>query len=193
MTNILRQTLNGTLALGILVVPLCEATAFNMFDESSNCSATNCQSIRINGTVLADNIDPPSSLPWVAQVFATSGECVRLQVARQEQDLTMTVVSPDGQIWFDDDSGGNGRPLVKIQEAPVDGWYTVQLSPLFGDPLQADFTLRYGRYFGAGSRNCANPTSQLVASEAFATQSLAPPKFGNGASGPPFQAGSPGR
>ena len=70
--------------------------------------------------------------------------------------MGVTSTSPLFQL-ADDDSGGNLRPLIKIDPTPVTGYYVVALSHFAGFPEDITFTLRYGRY-ASGNPNCNNPT-----------------------------------
>jgi hypothetical protein len=132
------------------------ANATNLFDPSvSSTSVLDGSSIELDGTLHDTNGNPA---PWVAELYAGVGECVRFFVTTTAFDAKLVVVAPNGTVWRDDDSGGSLRPLVKIASAPVQGWYTVQVAHWAGLPQNANFTLLYGRYT-AGNVNCANPTS----------------------------------
>jgi hypothetical protein len=87
----------------------------------------------------------PSAMPWVAEVFASNGQCLRLAVTNQATDLEMVVVAPNGTVYRDDDSGGNLRPLVKIPNTPNNGWYTVRINHFGGNAVSSNFTLLYQR------------------------------------------------
>lgn len=108
----------------------------------------------INGSVETNsngNLDP-----FVVQIFSSGGECVRLAVDSQGADLEMTLVSPSGLIWQDDDSNGSLRPLIKaITDAR--GWYILILSNFAGAETNADFSMSYGR-FSSSSVQCSPPT-----------------------------------
>jgi hypothetical protein len=132
------------------------ASATNLFDPSvSSTSTLDGSSLELDGTLHDTNGNPA---PWVAELYAGAGECVRLFVTTTAFDAKLTVVAPNGAVYRDDDGGGSLRPLVKIGSAPVQGWYTVQVAHYAGVPQNANFTLLYGRYV-AGNVNCANPTS----------------------------------
>jgi hypothetical protein len=132
------------------------ANATNLFDPSvSSTSILDGSSLELDGTLHDTNGNPA---PWVAELYAGRGECVRFFVTTTAFDAKITVIAPNGTVYRDDDSGGSLRPLVKIASAPVQGWYTVQVAHYAGVPQNANFTLLYGRYT-AGNVNCANPTS----------------------------------
>ena len=95
------------------------------------------------------------------QLYAGVGECLRLFVSSTAFDSELTVISPNGSVYRDDDSGGSLRPLVQIANAPSQGWYTVQVAHFNGQPINANFTLLYGRYT-AGNANCAIPTQPRI-------------------------------
>jgi len=146
--------------LGIIVNTSAGAT--NLFDPTvSATTVLDGDSVRLDGTINDTN---GNSQPWTAELYAASGECLRLFVTSTAFDGKLTVTAPDGQVFRDDDSGGLLRPLVKIANTPVRGWYTVQVAEWTGAPTNANFTLLYGRYT-AGNPNCAGgtvPVSGLV-------------------------------
>jgi hypothetical protein len=134
-----------------------------IFDDTiSSCTGLNCSSLRLPGTVLTDG---PSAKPWVAQLHAPFGRCVRLQVISQETDLEMVVTAPDGSSVFWNDDGFIDpvpfAPVVKIASAPKEGWYTVRLSEFVGMPVDKNFVLLYGVY-AADNPNCADATTPLT-------------------------------
>ena len=135
------------------------ASATNLFDPSvSSTSTLDGSSIELDGTLHDTNGNPA---PWVVEVYAGVGECVRLFVTTTAFDAKLTVVAPNGAVYRDDDSGGSLRPLVRIANAPSTGWYTVQVAQFSGAPTNANFTLKYARYNG-GNPNCAVATTPLV-------------------------------
>lgn len=110
------------------------------------------------------------SEPWVVQAFANAGECVRFDVNSPAMifaganDLEITVTSPNGTVFRNDDRGGavlTANPLVKIAGAPNTGYYTVSISHFAGTGVSTDFTLVYGRFTPAGNFNCAGATPGL--------------------------------
>jgi hypothetical protein len=121
------------------------------------CATLNCGSLVLPGTVLSI---PPSASTWVGKLFAAANECVRLDVDRQNADLRMVVVAPNGTIYRNDDrTATDFRPLVQINPTPNNGWYTVQLAKFNGQAVSANFTLFYGRY-NAGNPNCGQAAVQ---------------------------------
>ncbi|MFO1071067.1 MAG: hypothetical protein U1E14_21335 [Geminicoccaceae bacterium] len=128
-----------------------------VFDDSvSACTGTNCSSVRIPGTV---GNPSPNSLsenaePFILQVFAAQGECLRLDVTAQDRDLYLVAVSPRGTLWKNESRAAtDSRPLLKIASAPERGWYTVHIGVQTAT-LYSNFILSYGRY-NAGNPNCA--------------------------------------
>ena len=107
--------------------------------------------------------------PWVAQVFTTGAECLRIAVTSQGQDLEATLISPSGTIWQDDDSGGLNRPLIKAV-TNVRGWYPLTLSHWSGASVNADFTMTVQRA-AATSSLCAPATTPRAAVAAVAAKS----------------------
>jgi hypothetical protein len=164
-------------ALGFLGAGQADAT--NLFNPTvSTTTVLDGASIELDGTL---NDTLANSQPWVAELFAGIGECVRFFVTTTAFDAKITVVTPHGVVYRDDDSGGSLRPLVEINGAPVSGWYTVQVSQFTGQPQNANFALKYGRY-NFGNPNCGAPTSPLsvpnpgeqVAKQASATAAALP-------------------
>ena len=58
---------------------------------------------RVNG--LVGDSSNQNRDPFVAQVFTTGTECLRISVISQDQDLKATLISPSGTVWQDDDGG----------------------------------------------------------------------------------------
>lgn len=138
--------------VGFLVNTSAHAT--NLFDPTvSATTVLDGDSVRLDGTLN----DVGNVRPWTAELYAAPGECLRLFVTSTAFDSKLTVTAPNGQVYRDDDSGGFLRPLVKIANPPVRGWYTVQVAEWTGAPTNANFTLLYGRYT-AGNPNCAGGT-----------------------------------
>ena len=131
----------------------------NMFDPTiSTGTALDNHAVTINGTLHDTN---GNTQPWTTQVYGRTGECMRLFVTSTNFDAKLVVIAPDGEVFRDDDSGGSLRPLVRIQSAPLFGWYTVQVAHFNGVPQTGiDFTLKYGRY-NNGNPNCAVGTAPL--------------------------------
>ena len=136
-----------------------QANATNLFNPVvSTTSVLDGASIELDGTL---NDTGANSQPWVAELFAGIGECVRFFVTSTAFDAKLTVITPNGTIFRDDDSGGSLRPLVEINGAPVSGWYTVQVAQFAGQPQNANFALLYGRY-NVNNPNCSTPTSPFL-------------------------------
>jgi hypothetical protein len=125
-------------------------------DTVSNCMGINCGAISLRG------VHQPNE-PFLIQVFAAEGECLRLDVVSQTQDTAMLLVTPSvnfGAVVDDRDfAGGDTRPLIVIDPVPTTGWYTVSVSFFDWGPTLAKFVLKYGRY-GTGNPNC--PVAQLA-------------------------------
>lgn len=132
----------------------------------SSCTGINCASNTIN-----TNVTTSSSLngiePFVMQVMSTTQFCTRLDVLSQNTDMEITVISPDGTVFRNDDRPGDLRPLVVIPAGQTTGWYTVQISRYNGvaptPGAHYDAALSYGRYSGSTNPNCANPTPATLA------------------------------
>ncbi|PON14073.1 hypothetical protein C2W62_30985 [Candidatus Entotheonella serta] len=109
---------------------------------------------RISGTYESNgnnNVDP-----FVIQTFSSGDECVRLEVIEQGADMEMTLISPTGTIWQNDDGGVGSQPLLKVI-TNVRGWYPLVVSQFAGSSLIANFNFLYGR-FPSSSSQCSNPT-----------------------------------
>lgn len=127
------------------------AAATDLYDPTVSTTTTlNGSTVALSGTLNDTNFNPE---PWTAQLFADINECVRLFVSTTEFDAKISVLSPDGTAWRDDNTGGQRRPLVRIPMTTVRGWYTVQVAHFSGLPTIANFTLKYGRY-NLGNPNC---------------------------------------
>ncbi len=97
------------------------------------------------------NIDP-----FVVQIFSSGNECVRLEVVFQSVDMEMTLISPVGTIWQNDDGGEGTQPLLQVI-TNVRGWYPLVISQFAGEAVGSDFDVLYGR-FPATSEQCISPT-----------------------------------
>lgn len=87
--------------------------------------------------------------PFVVQVYAGAGECLRLEVTRVSSgNLEMGVFSPDieERHYVDDNSGGFPFPRSIIDPTPVHGWYIVAVSEVIGAAVEIDFDISYGPY-----------------------------------------------
>jgi len=133
-SHIARKGLALTALMLGLVLPAQHSWAgAKIFDNSADSAPT-----RFNGTVetnVSNNRDP-----FVAQIFTSGAECVRIAVVSQGTDLEATLVSPTGRVWQDDDSGGSLRPLLK-SITDVRGWYPLVVSNFAGSSVNADFTI----------------------------------------------------
>ena len=168
----MKYTVPGGLTMLLAVCLLAgsgPAAATNMFDPRPvlNCTVDNpdypnCASSSISGTVLLSQSFP---LPWVAQIAAREGECLRIDVTEQGANLEAVLISPSGGFWRNSNgvAGGQG-PVLKINYIPQNGWFTLQLSHQDGLPVNADFALAFGRYL-TNSDNCL-PATQPVLEDA---------------------------
>ena len=102
------------------------------------------------------------SSPWVRKYFATAGQCLSIDVFQVVPfaDLELVVISPDPSIRYrDDDSSAScgNCPIVKIDPAPVTGYYTVIANHWAGSPVTVDFLASIARQ-SSGSSACTSPT-----------------------------------
>ena len=131
------------------------------------CTNPDCQATMIPGFIngWGTSFQPPQSNvgPWVAQVFAAKGECLRLRVTAQSTDTEMVVIAASGGAYRNNNSNiapCPACPLIKLRTGKVGGWHTVQISQKGGAPVSSTFTLSYGRYDSANP-NCNSPTPPL--------------------------------
>lgn len=153
---------------------------------ASSAGATNLlgstTSATISGTTFGFG---PSAMPWTAEVYSPAGACLRIAVTSQGTDLKATVVAPNGTVYRDDDSGGSNRPLVRINNTPNNGWYTVSINNWSGAAVSQNFTVTLQRLGlnGSGCLPATGPTAAATASAA--AKSAAPvtaPKAGDAGS-----------
>lgn len=151
----LRLFLLPLIVVGTFLSGKASATT-NLYDPSvSSSTVIDNSAVQLDGTLHDTN---NNTNPWVIQVYSTAGQCLRVFVTSTNFDSRLTVVAPNGFVYSDDDNYDNvSRPLVKIANAPISGWYTVQVSHYSGAPINANFTLKYGRYT-SGNPNCAGGT-----------------------------------
>lgn len=122
----------------------------------ASCVEINCGGMEIRGI-------HQTSEPFLIQVFAAAGECLRLDVLDQTEDMALLLVAPAvnyGGI-SDDRDVGDFRPLFGLDPVPWTGWYTVAVSYFDYDNRKGRFTLNYGRYKG-GNANCLPPPATAV-------------------------------
>ena len=147
-------------AIASMVVALNESVqATEIFDPSfASCTGINCSSIVIGGVV---NAFANSPKPWTAEIRATSGRCLRLDVTTQQADLEIVAVAPNGNVYRNDDTNGL-MPVVKINNTAT-GFYTVQIAQYAGSVTEGTFQLAFGVY-NLNNPNCAPATSPELAS-----------------------------
>lgn len=131
-----------------------------IFDNQNTGTGINSGAIFLNGTIKSFG---PSAGKWIAEVFSSGGECMRIDVTSEFADLETVVVAPNGLVFRNDDRAGaaDRRPLVKIASTPNNGWYTVSIGQFNGAAATGNFTVAYGR-FNLGNPNCASPTPALA-------------------------------
>lgn len=110
--------------------------------------------LTVNGTTETTgngNVDP-----FLAEVFTSGHECLRIAVTTQGADLKATLLAPGGTVWQDDDGGGANRPLIKANTT-TRGWYPLSIAHFAGSAVNADFTMTVQRA-ASGSSLCSAPT-----------------------------------
>jgi hypothetical protein len=154
----------GKFTVGVVVGCLGVSAAWagsQLEDTVSSCSGINCGAMILRGVHQTNE-------PFVVQVFATAGDCLRLDVDSQTQDMALTIVAPAASdaVTVDDRDDADLRPLFFQNEMPGTGWYTVVVGYYDYAPTQGKFILKYGRY-PAGNANCtavaASDAAQLKA------------------------------
>ena len=151
------------LILGLVLVAVTvEASALRT--PENTCEGINCGARPFGGSVFSF---PPFAYPWSAEIFSNISKCFRFDVTEQAADLELTVITPKGEVFHNDDKGTGSCPtcpLVKITPTPIGGWYTVRVGRSNGAAVNASFTMMVSQYNQANP-NCAEPTAALVAPE----------------------------
>ena len=122
----------------------------------SSCTSINCAGMTIRGIQQENE-------PFIIQVFAREGECMRLDVSTQTEDTALLIVSTavfDNLVIDDRDPPADLRPVLGLDPVPQTGWYTVAISYFDYSDLFTRFTLEYGRYDG-GNPNCSQATESI--------------------------------
>jgi hypothetical protein len=138
--------------LAIVTASLAAGSAWagsQLESRLSSCTTENCGGETIRATHQATE-------PFVTQIFARAGECLRLDVTDQSADVALVVVSPvpPAIVRNADRSAGDTRPLVKVDGLDFTGWYTVIVGFEGAGNTVVRFRMDYGRYPG-GNANCA--------------------------------------
>ena len=143
-----------TLVLVVAVAIAGAAFAGSQIESRlSNCSAINCAGETIRVTHQAAE-------PFVSQLFARVGECLRVDVTQQSADTGLMLLSPlvPLAVASDDRSDADTRPLLMLDELPWTGWYTLVVGFEGTGNSVVRAKVDYGRYPG-GNANCAPPTA----------------------------------
>ena len=160
------MTLKRILILGLALVALVVSAEAGgpMRIPPNTCEEINCNARSVGGVVLAF---PPFAYPWVGEFFAGFGQCIRLDVIEQSADMELHVISPNGDIFQNDNKGTAAGspcpmcPLVKITKAPLGGWYTVRVGRSNGAAVNAAWTMLVSQY-PLGNINCAESTAAMA-------------------------------
>jgi hypothetical protein len=111
-------------------------------DQVSTCTEINCEAQIIQGYLQPGE-------PFIAQVYAAAGECLRLEVIAQTVDSQMQVIDPNANLNYPDRyRPGDNRPLVIFPKIfVVTGYYTTVIGgEYYVPPGGSTITLSYGRY-----------------------------------------------
>ena len=177
----------GGLVLGVALMG-GTAWATELIAPASTSTARNGGAASVTGSTISMS---GRAHPWVAQIYAPAGRCLRLEVTSTTPppgldpmtDLGMQVSAPNAvslpgapAAWRDDDTGGftggcSRCPLIKAAVGKT-GWYTVTINFWDGKAFNSDFVLKYAHY-AVGSANCAPATGPNQAPSA-EEQSLKP-------------------
>jgi len=146
--------------LGGLVLALSSSAAWagpQIEDIFNTCTDINCKSQQIRG------VSQPKE-PFVIQVFAGEGECLRFDVVEQTRNTEMLVVPPGSFFtYYNDDREpfpGDDRPLIIIDPVATTGWHAVIVNYWNRSLEKTKFKLKYGRY-DSGNPNCQEVTNQI--------------------------------
>ena len=149
--------MSNKLCLGISAAVLATTAAWagsQIESRLSACTATNCAGETIRVTHQATE-------PFVSQLYARTGECLRLDVTQQSANTAIFVVAPRGNAGAtstDRDPGVDERPLLMLDNLPWTGWYTVIVGFEGAGNTVVRARLDYGRYPG-GNANCQPPVA----------------------------------
>jgi hypothetical protein len=142
----------------IALAPVAGAT--DLKSPLLTCTQPDCKATTIIGRIHKTSrfsfVD--SHVPWVAQIFADSRECLRLRVTEQTHNTRMIVLFPVGTGSINTDDGGSQPcpkcPAVSLRVPPGEGgWFTVYVGHSQGVGVDGEFTLKYARY-ERGNPNC---------------------------------------
>ena len=148
----------GGLVLGVALMG-GTAWATELMAPASSSTVVNGGAASVQGTTFQSGIN---ARPWVAQIHAPAGRCLRLAVTAEGSDLGMQVAAPSAFVAFRNDDGFVAPcplcPVVKIFSTPNAGWYTVSINFFTGAANTTNFILRYAHY-PVGNPNCFAPTT----------------------------------
>jgi hypothetical protein len=144
----------------LVTATLTQASAELLSPSRSTCTSLNCGTLSLPGRINSHPASPAIANHWVMQFEGKGNSCLRFHVTTESADLSMSVVSPDGAVFSNSNSGlasCSNCPLVVVRSAK-EGFYTVVVGAAAGLAKEATFTLRAGLYNAANSPNCSNPT-----------------------------------
>src|SRR5262245_10104274 len=113
--------LSSILASALLGVPWPLAGS-ELMAAKRTCTTADCQATVIPGFLngWGTSFEPPQANvgPWVGQVFAARGECLRLRVTLQSVDTEMVVIAASATAYRNDNSNIGpcpNCPLIKFK------------------------------------------------------------------------------
>jgi len=135
----------------VLVIGLCLAPSVGHANTLLIDQTLGAPDIQFDGSFIVD--DNNRMAPFLVSVFAEEGNCLRVEntIVAAGGDLRMTIISPTGAVWDEDDrSPTDPRPLIFADTTGKGtGWYTVKLSAsadLAALPASTNFRLLYGLF-----------------------------------------------
>ena len=144
------------------------AGGIDIIDGRSLCTAINCNSQVIRGSIQADLSPLAKNARWSYTAFCGAGECCRFDITHNDsgESLAMTVVAADVNQVYAESGATPTLEIESFRSGPATVMVTGRLETSdFAKPNQPKrFTLRYGRYL-PNNPNCANPDLRLVPQE----------------------------
>jgi len=150
-----------TLAFAALMLATPASAQDGVVLPLQTCTTANCSPVNIPARL---NGNGTSSETWVMTFLATTAAadtCLRFAVINASVNLEMSVVTPDGRV-FTNDNVGSGTcthcPRVVISSIGDKGYFTVVINHRLGQSMEGGFALRAGQYKSLSNPNCASPT-----------------------------------
>jgi hypothetical protein len=145
----------AAVAAVLLLGPAGASAYSQLIDVRDSCTDINCGAMKIRGMSQTDE-------PFVIQVYADFGECLRIDVTKQGKDAELLVINPNINVsmYNDDRDAADDRPLVVIDPVEYTGWHSILVGYWEASRKPTKFFLKYGRY-DSGNPNCQAVTGQV--------------------------------